>query len=57
MSECATSHALGCFGVMCAERRGQWRGTTAGRLFKLGFENRCTTIAAVWSNPEPGATT
>jgi hypothetical protein len=38
MTECASSHALACPGEEWAETRGQWGNTTAGRLFKSGFE-------------------
>ena len=38
MRERASSHALACSGEQWAERRGQWKDTTAGRLFKSGFE-------------------
>jgi len=38
MSECASSHALARPGEEWAERRAQWGGTTAARLFKSGFE-------------------
>ena len=38
MTECAGSRALACPGEQWAERRGQWENTTAGRLFKSGFE-------------------
>jgi hypothetical protein len=38
MTECATSQALACAGEECAERRWRWGRTTAGQLFKSGFE-------------------
>lgn len=56
MSECASWHALACAGEEWAKSRGQWRGTTAGRLFKSGFEkpvhgdNPAVAESGAWCN-------
>ena len=56
MSECASSHTLARPGEEWAERRAQWGGTTAGRLFKSGFEipvhgdNAIVAESGAWCN-------
>lgn len=38
MSECISAHALACRREKWADMRGRSKDTTAGRLFKSGFE-------------------
>lgn len=48
MTECAGSHALACSGEKSAERREQWRGTTAGRRDKRGSPVEPQATGTAW---------
>jgi hypothetical protein len=51
MSECASWHALAVAGEEWAERRGQWRNTTAGRRDKRGSPVDPQAIGMAWVLP------
>jgi len=48
MTECASLHALACPGEEWAERREQWRNTTAGRRDKRGSPVEPQAIGMAW---------
>ena len=48
MRERASSHALACSGERWAERRGQWKDTTAGRRDKRGSPVDPQAIDMAW---------
>lgn len=51
MRERASSHALACSGEQWAERRGQWKDTTAGRRDKRGSPVEPQAIGMAWVLP------
>lgn len=56
MRDCISAHTLACRREKWAERRGQSKDTTAGRLFKSGFEkpvhedSRRVAESGAWCN-------